>query len=96
MRRVYFDVSASKELQRQIDYLIDANAAKAAARLESRVRSYLCNYLVDFPKTGRIVDEAGLWECWIPRTRLIVWYRFSDDELQIVHVWHTSQDRGAS
>ena len=96
MRRVYFDESASSELQRQIDYLIDANAAKAAAKLDTRVRSYLLRYLADFPKTGRLVDGAGVWECWIPRTRIIIWYRFTDDELQIVHVWHTSQDRSTS
>jgi hypothetical protein len=29
----------------------------------------------------------------MPGTRLVVWYRFSDDELQIIRIWHATQDR---
>jgi hypothetical protein len=35
----------------------------------------------------------NIWETWIPGTRLVVWYRFTADELQIIRIWHSAQDR---
>ena len=34
-----------------------------------------------------------LIEHGVPRTRLVVWYRFTDTELQVARIWHTAQDR---
>ena len=31
----------------------------------------------------------------MPGTRLVLWYRFTRGELQIVRVWHSAQDRDA-
>ena len=32
----------------------------------------------------------------MPGTRLVVWYRFTEEELQIIRLWHAAQDRTAS
>ena len=43
--------------------------------------------------TGRQVPNRDVWETWVPGTRLVVWYRFTDTELQVIHIWHSAQDR---
>ena len=96
MRRIVFDTEAERELSNQLDYLISHHAINAAHDLVERARLFLVNHLARLPATGRRLDYRGLWECWIPRTKLVLWYRFTDTELQIVHVWHASQDRDAS
>jgi plasmid stabilization system protein ParE len=93
MRRWVLDRQAEADLQAQIDYLIERGAVGAAERLSERVRSFLRDFLTVHPRTGIFLDYRGLWETWIPRTRLVLWYRFTDSELQVARIWHTSQDR---
>lgn len=96
MRRIVFDPVAAAELASQIDYLITRHATKAARDLETRIRSFLIDHLARFPATGRKLRDRNLFEFPIPRTKLVIWYRFTDHELQIVHVWHSAQDRSNS
>lgn len=84
---------ARLDIAQQLFYLIEHDAAAAARRLEQRLLLFIELTLAEHPRAGAFIGHRGLWEIWIPRTRLIVWYRFTDDELQIVRVWHTSQDR---
>ena len=93
MRRIIFDPEAAADLENQIQYLIDNNAVAAAGTLEVRVRTFISRHLAVFPASGRSVAHRNLWEAFIPQTRLLLWYRYTDDELQIVRVWHTSQNR---
>jgi plasmid stabilization system protein ParE len=93
MRRWVLDRQAEADPQAQIDYLIERGAVGAAERLSERVRSFLRDFLTVHPRTGIFLDYRGLWETWIPRTRLVLWYRFTDSELQVARIWHTSQDR---
>jgi plasmid stabilization system protein ParE len=84
---------AVDRLEGQIAYLRDVDAVVAAERLRERVLDFLSNHLANFPRTGRYLGDRDLWEIWIPRTRLVLWYRVEDDRILIVTVWHTSQDR---
>ena len=84
---------ARQELANQLGYLIDKGAITAARRLEQRLTSYITNTLSRFPRSGNYITHRALWECWVPGTRLIVWYRFTTEEMQIVRVWHSAQDR---
>jgi plasmid stabilization system protein ParE len=59
---------------------------EAVERLRARV----------FPRTGRSLKDRDLWEIWIPRTRLMLWYRIEHERILIVTVWHTSQNRSAA
>ncbi len=93
MRSWVLDPEARANLASQIDYLIDQGAFEAAERLVGRVEAFLADFLCFHPASGRYISERGLWEIWIPRTRLVLWYRFTDRELQVIRIWHTAQDR---
>jgi plasmid stabilization system protein ParE len=93
MRRWVLDRQAEADLQAQLDYLIARGAVAAAAGLLARVRSFLRDFLTVYPGTGVFLNHRNLWETWIPSTRLVLWYRFTETELQIARVWHASQDR---
>lgn len=93
MRAYVLDPEAQANLANQIDYLNDQGAFDAADRLTARVEDFLANFLCSHPASGRYIPERDLWECWIPRTRFVLWYRFTDTALEIARVWHTSQDR---
>lgn len=84
---------ARRDLASQLGYLVDQGAASAARRLERRLTAFLNNTLARYPRSGAFIAHRDLWETWVPRTRLVVWYRFTADELQVVRVWHSSQDR---
>ena len=91
--RIVIAPRARRDLASKLGYLVDQGAAGAARRLERRITSFITRTLARHPGTGNFIDHRDLWEIWIPRTRIVVWYRFTRDELQIVRVWHTSQDR---
>ena len=93
MRTWVLDRQAEADLQAQLDYLIEGGAVDAAGRLSARIKTFLHDFLTVYPATGIFLDHRGLWETWVPRTRLVVWYRFTDTELQVARIWHTAQDR---
>jgi plasmid stabilization system protein ParE len=93
--RITVAPAARRDLERQLSYLIDQNAATAARRLEQRLVTFVERTLAAYPRVGTFLDHRNLWEIWIPGTRLVLWYRFTSDELQLVRVWHSAQDRDA-
>lgn len=94
--RIVFDPVAERDFLNQLGYLIDHGAAPAAKALENRLTKFIEHTLALHPRIGTQIAHRGLWECWVPRTRIVVWYRFTDTELQIVRLWHTAQNRQAS
>lgn len=92
MRSVYVHDEAVADLLDQLDYLIDHDAGRAAVELKATI-SHFVERLALYPEIGRPTGEPGLWECYIPGTRMIVWYMFSDAELDVVELWHTAQNR---
>ena len=93
MRSWVLDREAEADLQAQFDHLIERGAVNAAERLAARIKSFLRDFLTVYPATGVFLEHRGLWETWVPRTRLVLLYRFTDTELQVVRIWHTSRDR---
>lgn len=93
MRQVRLTPEAERTLGSQIDYLIAQGSVRAAATMADRVEAFLCNTLASSPRAGRHLARRDLWETWIPRTRLVTWYTFTDDELTVLTFWHTAQDR---
>jgi plasmid stabilization system protein ParE len=87
---------AAERLESQIGYLRDVGAEHAAEWLRGRVTTFLSDHLVRYPSAGRRLGDRDLWEMWIPRTRLVIWYRIEDDQILVVTVWHTSQDRSVA
>jgi plasmid stabilization system protein ParE len=93
MRSWRLTPEAERGLAQQIDYLIGAGAPRAAEMLLQRVENFLATTLLAWPRTGHFIPEREIWESWIPRTRIVVWYTFDASELVVIAVWHTSQDR---
>src|SRR6266446_5509325 len=93
--KVVLSPEAVERLEAQIAYLRSVEAADAAEWLRLRVIDFLSNHLASFPRTGRRLEERDLWEIWIPKTRLVLWYRIEQERIVIATVWHTSQDRSA-
>lgn len=91
--KIVFDREAEIELARQLDYLISQDAAPAARRLQQRLSHYIETTIALYPRLGRFIEHRNLWEAWAPRTRIVIWYRFTTAELQIVRIWHASQNR---
>ena len=84
---------ASHDLDSQIQYLIDQQAARAARRLHARVITFLRQTLATHPHIGIEVEHRDLRELWIPGTKFVIWYRVNDQTIEIARLWHTSQDR---
>lgn len=84
---------AAVELESQFNYLIDRGARVAAARLRDRCDTYFEHILARHPRSGKHIQERDIWEVWIPGTRLVVWYRIRQEELQILRIWHSAQNR---
>jgi plasmid stabilization system protein ParE len=93
--KVVLSPEAVERLEAQIEYLRSVGAADAAERLRLRVMGFLSKHLANYPRTGRRLKDRDLWEIWIPRTRLVLWYRIEQERIVIATVWHTSQDRSA-
>jgi plasmid stabilization system protein ParE len=96
MRSVRFTETARSALDAQINYLISVDAFEPASRLAARVNHYAASMIARHPRAATFVPEKALWETWIPRTRFVVWYTFTDDEVVVINVWHTSQDRAVT
>jgi len=91
--KVVLSLEAAERLEAQIAFLRDAGALDAAERLRVRLMGFLSNHLAHFPRTGRRLKDRDLWEMWVPRTRLVLWYRIEHERIVVATVWHASQDR---
>ena len=86
---------ARRELGAQLGYLVDRGAVARARWLENRLSHYLSTTVAAYPRTGTYLTHRDFWETWVPRTPFVLWYRYTDTELQIARIWHTSQNRDA-
>jgi plasmid stabilization system protein ParE len=93
MRRIVLTDEANQRLNDQIDYLLERDATAPAKALRARVGDFVTHTLAPFPATGKYIVDRDLWESWIPGTRLVVWYQFTDEVLIVTTFWHTSQNR---
>lgn len=82
---------AAADLINQIEFLKQQEAFGPAAELAERVERFLAGLCVRPHR--RHIRERDIWEVWIPDTKLVIWYRFTDNELEVLRFWHTSQNR---
>jgi plasmid stabilization system protein ParE len=85
---------AVRDLDSQIDFLLTRGNPKAARDLEVRVSGFIVDVLARHPWIGKPLDHRDLRESWIPGTKLVVWYRVREANLEIARFWHTAQNRG--
>jgi plasmid stabilization system protein ParE len=93
MRHYAFTAEAEARLEDQIKYLIEQDARQAAKVLLERVTAFIERTLCARPAIGRYLPDRQVYEFWIPRTRLVLWYRYDDTTVTIISVWHTAQNR---
>ena len=62
-----------------------------ARNIERAVERTL-NTVLAFPQSGTFMQGRGWYEKYVPRTRIKLIYRFTNDELLIGAVFHTSRD----
>lgn len=91
--RVVYSPTARRQIRSQLAYLIAQGAIAAATRARRRVLGHIRTFLAVYPKTGKFIEEKGVYEAWIPHTRYVVFYRVTGDTLRILALFHTSQDR---
>jgi plasmid stabilization system protein ParE len=92
MRDVVLTDRAAERLDEQLAYLTAQGAADAAERVRARIEEHLA-VISQYPRTGRYRHRQKLWEAWVPKTRLVVWYRFDDAQIVAIAIWHTAQQR---
>ena len=84
---------ALAELDAILDHAKERNPLEAT-NIEKAVERSL-NALLTFPKTGRPVQGRGLYEKYVPRTRITFIYELASDHIRIVATFHTSRDSEA-
>jgi plasmid stabilization system protein ParE len=91
--KIVLSPRAQRDLDGQIQYLIDQDAARPARAIKTRVTGFLRSTLAKHPRIGRPVEHRDLYETWIPGTRIVIWYRITPTAIEIARFWHTAQDR---
>lgn len=87
--KVRYTPRAFADREAIFSYLDERNpvAARAfKAFIKNRV-----SRLAQFPHRNRVVAGIGVHAHWLGRYPYIVYYRIVEDEIQIVHIRHTSR-----
>ena len=84
---------ARKQLANQMRYLVDQHAHDAARKFERTISNFLKGTVALYPASGTYLTHRELWERAVPQSHFVVWYRFTREEIEVVRVWHSSQNR---
>ena len=85
-----WSVDATTDLQDYLDYILERNA-RAAARMAERVLA-VEEIIRQWPESASFDRDAGVYERWIPGSRLKLLYVFEGDMVEIIAAFHTSRD----
>lgn len=83
--------SGSGSLRLHVSF-IAANNPTAAARVRRTIRGSVLR-LLDFPESGRMGQVPGTREIVVAGLPYLVVYRVSGEAVEILRVFHTSQER---
>jgi plasmid stabilization system protein ParE len=83
--------SGSSTLRLHISFIATDNP-RAAATVRRRIRAAVLR-LTEFPESGRMGQVAGTRELVVPGLPYLVVYRIGNDSVEILRVFHTSQER---
>lgn len=91
---VVFSSRAARDFESQLEYLLSVGAVEPARKLRQRVLSFVDDFLASYPRSGTFIPERGLYELWIPRTKLVLIYRLENEQdVRVLALFHTPQDR---
>jgi plasmid stabilization system protein ParE len=76
-------------------YGIENFGSRVAARTFARLDVFLHELLPAYPRIGRRITGAGLYEVWVARTPFVVAYRIDDaaEMITVLARFHHAQDR---
>ncbi|HYM75773.1 MAG TPA: type II toxin-antitoxin system RelE/ParE family toxin [Candidatus Dormibacteraeota bacterium] len=89
--RIRWTLAAADDLQQVHDYLSEHEPHLARSTVIA-IRESI-HSMRKFPKRGRPGAVEGTRELLHGRLPYIVAYRVEGDAVEILHIWHTSQDR---
>jgi plasmid stabilization system protein ParE len=91
--RVRWSQTALTELDNIFSYIYERNRAAAGA-VVARIEE-LTTLLDEFPQAGHLTDEAGVRMIAVVRYPFLIFYTIDPlaDEVVILHVRHTAQER---
>lgn len=88
MRLIRWTTEAADQLEAAVNYIQQDNP-EAARRLARTVIGRI-EQLATFPGTGRPGEVKGTRELVV--SAYVVVYRFTPEVVQILHIWHGTQD----
>lgn len=88
--RLRWTTDASTDLQEHLDYIRERNP-RAAARLVERVLEAE-KTIGQWPHSSAYDSDMGVYERWIPGSRLKLVYVVEGGVVEIVAAFHTSRD----
>src|SRR5438067_2274635 len=90
MNRLQFAPEAADDLDDIYDHLAQFNAASAARVVQAIEQT--CRTLARFPGMGRARDELQPRLRSFPGGAYVIFYRLTDDGIQIVRILHGARD----
>ena len=88
--RLRWTIDASADLQEHLDYIRERNPG-AAARLTERVLEAE-KIVRQWPHSAAFDADTGVYERWIPGSRLKLVYVVEASVVEIIAAFHTSRD----
>jgi toxin ParE1/3/4 len=89
--RLRYSAVARRQIRAIGDYIAQDNPA-AAKRVMGRIRG-MAGLLAKFPRIGRVGRAAGTREWVLSDLPYRLVYEIKDDEITILNVYHTAQNR---
>jgi plasmid stabilization system protein ParE len=81
---------AADELSAILDHMMQDHPDIAANIAASVLRHE--QIMTTFPRAASYDAQTNTYDCYVPRTRLVLTYKIDDDLITIVSVWHTSRN----
>lgn len=88
--KIAYTEDALADLDALLSYIAERNPA-AAAHVAARIDASVAAIAV-FPHASRLDPETGARERAVPGLPVLVIYKVSDDLVEIIAIFHTSQD----
>lgn len=88
---VLWSKKAKAEFDNILAYIASQDISAARLIVERVLKAE--QYIELFPEAAPYDEKSETYDRYIPKTRIILTYTVRENEVRILRVWHTSQDR---